>query len=349
MSTRELAVAALAGALIGAGCSGTPGGRAISDRTRLQQFAALPAVMPAEAGPPADAMVALGRTLYFDPRLSKSQTISCNSCHALDKYGVDGQPTSTGFHAQHGTRNSPSVYNAAAQFVQFWDGRSPNVEEQAKGPILNPVEMAMDSPEAVVVVLKSMPEYVAAFRQAFPGYPDPVTFNNAAQAIGAFERKLVTPSRWDQFLNHEESALSPEEKGGFNVFVEEGCATCHSGRLVGGETYQKLGIVKPYPDASDPGRYDVTKSEADRMVFKIPSLRNVVMTAPYFHNGKVATLQQAVAEMAEFQLGKKLSGERVDAIIIWLKSLTGGLPAEYLKAPELPKSTAKTPKPAPEV
>jgi cytochrome c peroxidase len=332
-------------ALIVTGC-GRPGGSTIADRTKLERFAPLPDVMVANAGSPSETLVALGRMLYFDTRLSKSQTVSCNSCHPLDRYGADRQRTSAGHQAQRGNRNSPTVYNAAAQFVQFWDGRAANVEEQAKGPLLNPVEMAMPSGRAVVDVLKSMPEYVALFRRAFPTDRNPVTFDHAAEAIGAFERKLVTPSRWDQFLRHDEAALSPEEKGGFNVFIDEGCANCHAGMLVGGNAFQRLGVGKPFPDTSDPGRYNVTKREGDRMFFKVPSLRNVAMTGPYFHNGKVGTLRDAVLQMANYQLGNKLSEPRAEAIVTWLKSLTGEPPADYIKPPELPRSTPRTPRPA---
>ena len=171
--------------------------------------------------------------LYYEPRLSKSQEISCNSCHLLDQYGVDGQPTSDGHKGQAGDRNSPTVYNAAGHFVQFWDGRAADVEEQAKGPVMNPVEMAMPSEKQVIAVLKSMPEYVDAFKKAFPGEKDPISYENMAKAIGAFERKLITPSRWDKFLRGDSQALTNEEKAGFNVFMETGCQACHSGAISG--------------------------------------------------------------------------------------------------------------------
>ena len=207
----------------------------------------------------------------------------------------------------------------------------------------------MPSANAVVRVLKSMPEYGAAFHAAFPKDRNPVTFDRAAEAIGAFERKLLTPSRWDRFLGGEEAALSVDEKGGFNTFVKTGCPACHDGALIGGQALQRLGAIKPYPDNSDPGRYSVTKRESDRMIFKVPSLRNVALTGPYFHNGKVASLPEAVAQMAEYQLGKTLSDGDVRAIVAWLKSLTGGLPADYIKEPAtLPKSTPRTPKPVTE-
>jgi cytochrome c peroxidase len=213
--------------------------------------------------------------------------------------------------------------------------------------VLNPVEMALPNAKTAVAVLNSMPEYVQAFKAAFPGQKDPVTFDNAAIAIGAFERKLITPARWDKFLAGDQTALAAEEKAGFNKYMELGCQTCHVGSLVGGNLYQKLGLMKAYPDSSDPGRLKVTKSEADRMVFKVPSLRNVEKTGPYFHNGKVPTLEEAVVQMAEFQLGKRPDQAEVQSVVAFLKTLTGEIPAEYIKEPALPKSTAKTPKPAP--
>ena len=316
----------------------------VADRDALKRFATLPETMGSADRAPSEQMISLGRILYFDARLSKDQAHSCNSCHPLAKYGADGQPTSVGFKGQRGSRNSPSVYNAAAQFVQFWDGRAPDVEAQAKGPMLNPVEMAMPSGDAVVRVLKSMPEYVAAFRDAFPGEKNPVTFDHAAEAIGAFERKLVTPSRWDRFLGGDEAALTPAEKEGFNVFVREGCSGCHQGALVGGNALQRLGAMKAYPDTSDPGCYNVTHNEGDRMYFKVPPLRNVAVTGPYFHNGEVGQLNQAVMQMGEYQLGKTLTAPQVQAIVAWLNSLTGDLPAGYVQAPALPKSTKATPK-----
>ena len=327
------------------GCSSQPSGPQTVDAAKLKVFAPLPASIPAKAGPASEAQESLGRMLYYETRLSRGHNVSCNSCHQLDKYGVDNEATSEGHKGQRGDRNSPTVYNAAAHFVQFWDGRAPDVEEQAKGPVMNPVEMAMPSEKLVVATLKSMPEYVKAFQQAFPGEKDPVTFNNMALAIGAFERKLLTPARWDKFLAGDKTALTPEEQTGLAEFVSAGCQTCHAGALLGANLYQKLGLVKSYPDASDPGRAKVTKAEADKMLFKVPSLRNIDKTGPYFHNGKVASLEQAVAEMGEYQLGSKLTEAQVKAIVTWMRSLTGEIPAEYIKAPELPKSTAKTPKP----
>ena len=315
------------------------------DPVKLRMFQPLPESIDSERNPATEEKIALGRMLYYEPRLSKGQDISCNSCHMLDKYGVDGQPTSDGHKGQKGERNSPTVYNAAGHFVQFWDGRVADVEEQAKGPVMNPVEMAMPSEKQVLAVLKSMPEYVESFKRAFPGEKDPIGYENMAQAIGAFERKLVTPSRWDKFLRGDSQALTNEEKAGFNLFMETGCQACHSGTYLGGNLYQVLGLVKPWPDTSDPGREKVTKKESDRMLFKVPGLRNIAETGPYYHNGKLGTLEEAVSRMAEYELGKNLSVGQVRSIVTWMKSLTGEIPADYIKPPALPKSTTRTPRP----
>ncbi len=317
------------------------------DEGDLQLFGPLPEVVASAGNPITEEKVALGRMLYYEPRLSKSQQISCNTCHKLDAYGVDGEPTSDGHKGQKGDRNSPTVYNAAGHVAQFWDGRAADVEEQAKGPVMNPVEMAMPSEKVVIAVLKSMPEYVEAFKKAFPEDKDPITLENVAKAIGTFERKLVTPSRWDKFLRGDKAALTDEEKAGFNLFVKSGCQTCHQGVLVGGSLFEKLGAAKPWPDTSDPGREKVTKNEADRMVFKVPSMRNVEKTAPYYHDGRVRTLEEAISLMALHQVDEKLTDAQVKSIVAWLKTLTGEIPADYIKEPPLPKSTAKTPKPDP--
>ena len=338
----NLGIAVICGAALwSASCARKPA----VDPAKLQAFKALPAVMESAGNPITDDKVNLGRMLYYDARISRGQDVSCNTCHALDKYGVDEEATSTGFKGQKGTRNSPTVYNAAGHFVQFWDGRAPTVEEQAKGPILNPVEMGMPDQKRVIRVLRSMPEYVQAFQKAFPGAKDPLTFDNVGQAIGAFERKLVTSARWDKFLGGDQTALTDQEKAGLNTFLDTGCQACHSGAFMGGSVFEKLGAVKPYPDTRDLGRFDVTNQEADKQVFKVPSLRNVEKTAPYFHDGSVKTLEEAVADMGNYQLGRSLSPAEVTSIISFLKTLTGDLPSEYIKEPALPKSTAKTPKP----
>ncbi|MBZ5554345.1 MAG: cytochrome-c peroxidase [Acidobacteriia bacterium] len=302
----------------------------------LKLFQPLPEVIISSKNPLSEEKIALGRMLYFDKRLSRGKDISCNDCHQLDKYGVDNESRSKGFKGQLGGRNSPTVYNAAAHVAQFWDGRAPDVEEQAKGPVLNPVEMAMPDDKAVVVVLKSIPGYMAAFMKAFPEDKDPMTYDNVGKAIGAFERKLVTASRWDDFLKGDKAALTNAEKIGFNKFMEAGCQKCHSGSLVGAGIFAKLGTMKEWPDKSDPGRYQVTRNNSDRMRFKVSSLRNVEKTAPYYHDGSVATLDKAVDLMAEFQLGKSLSHDDVRFISAWLKTLTGRIPVDYVKPPELP-------------
>lgn len=317
------------------------------DPAQLTAYAPLPEEVPGSARAPTEQQIALGRMLYYEPRLSLSQTISCNSCHDLANYGVDGEITSDGHDGQRGDRNSPTVYNAAGHFVQFWDGRAADIEEQAKGPVLNPVEMGMPSEEHALAVLKSIPEYVHAFEQAFPDETDPVTFDNMAIAIGAFERKLTTPSPWDDFLRGDRAALTLQERAGFNTYVAVGCPMCHAGALMGGNLYQKMGLLEPYDDESDLGRFTVTNDDSDKMVFKVPSLRNVEKTGPYFHSGEVPTIEQAVAEMAKYQLGKELTDDEIASVVAWLKTLTGVIPADYIEQPELPPSTAETPKPAP--
>lgn len=289
----------------------------------------------------------LGRMLYYEHRISKNQDLSCNSCHGLDTYGVDLQPTSPGHKGVRGNRNSPTVYNAAGHVAQFWDGREPDVEAQAKGPVLNPVEMAMPDPEHVVAVLNSMPGYVEAFKTAFPTDESPVTYDNFGLAVGAFERNLTTPSRWDSFLKGDHSALSQTELKGFNTFTALGCQACHNGEMLGGMSYQKIGTTKPWPNLEDRGRKDVTKNDADDLFFKTPSLRNVAKTAPYFHDGSVPDLETAVRMMAIHQLAKELSDEEVKDIVAWLNTLTGDIDLEYIAKPVLPESTPNTPLPDP--
>jgi len=315
------------------------------NQSALKLFRPLPAVMESADNPITDAKVKLGRMLYYEKRLSADQQVSCNTCHPLDAYGAETEAVSTGVNNKKGSRNAPTVYNAAGHFVQFWDGRAPTVEKQAKGPVLNPVEMALTSDAAAVRVLSSIPEYVTLFKEAFPKDKNPVSFDNMALAIGAFERELVTPSRWDRFLSGDESALSDAEKAGFNEFVAAGCATCHNGAYVGGNSFQRLGVAMPWPDESDGGRARVTHQDADRLVFKVPSLRNISKTGPYFHDGSVPTLEAAIRQMAVHQRGSQLSSTDVKSIIVWLNCLTGQIPAVYIKPPVLPKSTATTPGP----
>lgn len=303
------------------------------DSTQLVQFAMLPDSIGALDNPITQAKVDLGRMLFYETRLSRDHDLSCNSCHDLATYGVDHAAVSTGAQGQHGKRNAPTVYNAAGHFAQFWDGRARSVEEQAKGPILNPVEMAMPSDRALLTELAAIPAYRDAFRRAFPGEANPVTYDNVGRAIGAFERQLVTPSRWDAFLRGDQGALTPPEKEGFNQFVEAGCVSCHNGAYLGGQTYQKAGLVAPWPDRSDPGRADVTHQAADSMLFKVPSLRNIAMTGPYFHNGSTASLGEAVRMMGHYQLGRDLTEAQIASIVTYLHALTGTIPQGYVAAP----------------
>jgi cytochrome c peroxidase len=302
----------------------------------LRRFKAVRSTIAGADGPPSEAQIALGRMLYFDRRLSRDRDLSCNSCHRLERYGVDNEPTSVGFHGQRGARNSPTVYHAAGHFVQFWDGRAPDVEEQAKGPIVNPVEMAMPDADHVVAVLASVPGYVEAFRAAFPGNPAPVSYDNLAAAIGAFERKLVTPSRWDRYVGGDDTALTAPEVEGLKLFTDVGCMVCHTGEFVGGAMFQKVGVVTPWPNQKDQGRFEVTKRAEDRMMFKVPSLRNVVKTGPYFHDGSAPTLAGAVEAMARHQLGIELTADEVASIVTFLGALTGELPMAYIAEPTLP-------------
>lgn len=313
-------------------------------RPDLGAFAKLPATAAAaEPGPTERAT--LGKLLYFDARLSKNHDVSCNSCHDLAKYGVDGEKTSPGHKKQRGDRNSPTVYNAALHFRQFWDGRAADVEEQATGPVMNPVEMAMPDERRVVDTLASIPEYKELFAKSFPGDKEPISLKNAGRAIAAFERKLLTPSRFDKYLGGDDKALSDDEVKGLVTFVSSGCAACHSGPLLGGAAYQKLGLVKPWASTKDQGRAAVTKQDSDKLMFKVPSLRNIDKTGPYFHDGSVDTLPSAIRLMGQHQLGRELSDADVRGIETFLKALTGELPRELIQPPELPKSTAKTPKP----
>ena len=303
----------------------------------LALFAPLPATFTAPDGAtPTRAQVDLGRRLYYETLLSSNHNVSCNSCHPLNGYGADGRRVSFGDAGQPGGRNSPTVYNAAGQAVQFWDGRAPTVEEQAKGPVLNPAEMAMPSPEAVLAHLRAMPEYRAAFRAAFPSSADPVTYDNLGFAIGAFERGLVTPSRWDRFLAGNHAALNAQERRGAKTFVATGCTSCHNGALVGGSSMQRVGLVRPWPAQQDSGRYMVTHQPGDVFVFKVASLRNVMQTGPYFHDGSVASIDTAIRLMARHQLGKDLSDGDVADVHAFLGSLTGEIPAAYIAHPQLP-------------
>lgn len=294
-----------------------------------------------------DEKITLGRMLFFEPRLSASHLISCNTCHNVGMGGGDNLETSIGHGWAKGPRNAPTALNAVFNVAQFWDGRAEDLKAQAKGPVQAGVEMN-NTPAAVETTLKSMPAYVEAFKRAFPESADPVSFDNMAKAIEAFEATLTTPgSRFDQYLGGNASAINDTEKAGLKLFMDKGCVACHNGVNIGGHDYYAFGVMeKPGADilpAGDTGRFSVTKTASDNYVFRSAPLRNIELTAPYFHSGKVWDLRQAVAIMGQSQLGQKLTEKEIDAITAFLKTLTGRQPkVEY---PILPPSTDKTPKP----
>ncbi len=312
-------------------------------------FKPIPAAAPQIAGNPVTAAkVKLGKMLFFDPRLSASQLISCNSCHNVGMGGDDNQETSTGHGWAKGPRNAPTAFNAVFNIAQFWDGRAKDLKEQAKGPVQAGVEMN-NKPEVVVATLKSIPEYVAAFKAAFPKAADPVTFDNMARAIEDFEATLITPdSRFDKFLKGDANALDDKEKKGLALFMDKGCAGCHQGVNIGGQAYFPFGVAeKPGSDIlppGDKGRFKVTRAKEDEFAFRAGPLRNIALTAPYFHSGKVWSLKQAVAIMGDTQLGKgALTDDDVEAITAFLKTLTGKQP--QIVYPVLPPRTDATPMP----
>jgi cytochrome c peroxidase len=335
---RALAVFALAACALASRAGEAPP-HAASDsipRDYLDSFLPLPERFDTPTNPASDAKIALGRILFFDPRLSENGRLACSGCHDLAAYGADGRRVSPGHVGQPGRRNSPTVYNAAVFVAQFWDGRSPDVEDQSKQPILNPVEMAMPDAARVVRTLSAIPGYVRLFEEAFPRARPAVTYDNMALAIGAFERGLVTPGPFDAFLRGDSGALAPGQREGFRRFVELGCAGCHNGPALGGQTFEAIGHVRPYPDERDLGRFEVTGEEEDRMRFRVPALRNVARTAPYYHDGNIAELDEAVRSMATHQLGVELPPTDRDAIVAFLDALTGAPPAGYVEKPELP-------------
>jgi len=310
-------------------------------------FAPLPARAESAANPTTPEKINLGRQLYYDPRLSKGQEVSCNTCHLLDKFGVDNELTSKGHKGQRGERNSPTVYNAAVHISQFWDGRAATVEDQAQMPITNPVEMAMADPAYVLRTLKSVPGYVEAFKAVFPGEPDPINMNNIGIAIGSFERGLMTPGPFDEFLGGKMTALGTDALRGLEIFIELNCVSCHAGPALGGTMYQKLGAVKAY-ETKDEGRFKITKNPEDKYVFKVPGLRNVSKTAPYLHDGSAATLDDVLTIMATYQLAKgSLDSDERLYLKTFLEALDGTIDPAYIAKPELPPNGPETPGPDP--
>lgn len=290
------------------------------------------------------ALIELGKKLYFDPRLSKSGFISCNSCHNLSMGGTDNLKTSIGHNWFQGPINAPTVLNSSLNLAQFWDGRAADLKAQAGGPIANPGEMAFTH-ELTVDVLQSIPQYVAEFKKSFGS--EKVTIDEVTTAIAAFEETLVTPNaRFDKWLQGDKKALSATELTGYQLFKNSGCIGCHNGVAVGGNSFQKFGLVQPYATKNPAvGRFAVTGKDSDRFNFKVPTLRNVELTYPYFHDGEAATLTQAVDTMGRLQLGKKFTDEENASIVAFLKTLTGDQPT--FKLPQLPPSSDKTPRPQP--
>lgn len=269
-------------------------------------------------------LVELGKKLYFEKKMSVNGTQSCNDCHKVDQNfaGVDNEPTSPGAEGKRGDRNSPTTLNAGFHFAQFWDGRAKTLEEQAKGPVLNPVEMGMPSETEVIKRLSADASYPQLFKTAFPDEKEPMSYDTFARAVAAFERTLITRDRFDDFLKGNDKALTAQEIKGLDFFLNTGCTTCHTGPTIGGNMYQKIGIIHPYPNKKDLGRIKVTNEEWDELRFKVPSLRNVGLTWPYFHDGTVAELNEAVKQMAYMQLGKELTQDEVSALTAFLQALS---------------------------
>ena len=304
-------------------------------------FGVLPDQAPSPDNQITPEKVLLGKTLFYDTRLSAKGNISCNSCHNLNTYGVDNVSTSKGDDGLNGDRNSPTVLNAALAFVQFWDGRAKDVEEQAGGPILNPVEMNIHSKDSLEARLSKIEGYKAMFAAAFPGTENPVSYEHVQQSIAAFERTLLTPARFDKYLAGTQDALTEQEQRGLDTFIEVGCTACHTGVLLGGNMYQKFGLFAPYHTRTkslrdDPGRASVTNNDADKYLFKVPTMRNVAETYPYFHDGSVKNLEEAILIMANIQLSKDLTEAQVKDIAVFLKSLTGEVPEDAKQPPAMP-------------
>ena len=301
------------------------------------RFEPLPTTADNPDNPLSQAKVELGKKLYYDSRLSKDGNISCNSCHDLATFGVDHEPTSDGDDGSRGDRNSPTVLNAAFHQTQFWDGRAKDVEEQAGMPILNPVEMAIPSEEFLVDRLRATDDYPALFATAFSDESEPLTYQNIRQALAAFERTLITPSRFDTYLEGDREALNSQELAGLEKFIQLGCTTCHNGVSIGAYSFQKFGLFGDYWEHTrsktiDDGRFAVTEVEADKYVFRVASLRNVAETAPYFHDGSVSSLEEAIHIMVKVQLAIELRDEEAEDLAAFLRSLTGEVPLHALQS-----------------
>ncbi len=317
------------------------------------EWQALPGKAPEPAdNPTTPAKVKLGQMLYLDPRLSSTGTVSCNSCHNVMAGGEDNRPFAAGVHGQTGGRSAPTVWNSAFNATQFWDGRAASLEDQARGPVTNPIEMGMKSWNDVVARLQQIPQYPQLFQEAF-GDGAKISEDNAVKAIAAYERTLITPnSPYDRYVKGNKTAMNEQQVRGMNTFAEVGCIGCHSGPAFSGQTGQGSGVFQKFPTFDNPfferkynftedlGRYEVTKKAADKHLFKVPTLRNIALTAPYFHNGAVKTLDEAVRVMAKLQLNRDLSEQQVDDIVAFLNALTGEFPKQSM--PRLPATPGKT-------
>ena len=308
-----------------------------------QIFGPLPQVMILDKNPVTPEKVKLGKMLFYETRISIDGTVSCVRCHPLSLYAADGLTKSIGNNCKINPRNAPTILNAAAQIAAHWIGNRTGVEDQAKQSVIGPPSFGMPSYEAVEKKLKEIKGYVPLFKDAYPGERDPISVDNFAKAVGAFERTLVTPSRFDAFVKGDQTALTDNQKRGLKTFIETGCIMCHSGTYVGGQMYQKFGVFEPYWQYTkskdvDEGRYVITKDENDKYLFKVPMLRNVEMTSPYFHDGSAGRLHDAIWVMGKVQLARTLAEQQVEEITFFLKSLTGQIPDDALKVPVLSPS-----------
>lgn len=314
------------------------------DPAQLLVFQPLPTKIERPDNLLTDEKVALGKMLYFDERLSRSHDVSCNSCHDVGKSGADEAAIATGTKKTKGKRNAPTVFNAAGGSAQGWDARVTLVEELIVPHIAEASVMGLDEAQLGATV-SSIPAYAAAFKKAFPEAASPITAERISQAIAAYTRKLLTPSRWDEFLAGDQSKLTDAEKTGLGAFLDANCMTCHAGKYVGAAQNQKLGVAKPWPASpatADLGRFEVTKQDVDRSVFKVPSLRNVTKTAPYLHDGSIASLDELTRLMARHQVGKELTDAQVKSIVTFLGTLSGDPPKDLVAKPDLPPSGPKT-------
>lgn len=305
-----------------------------------KQFRPLPKDAATADNPVTPERVSLGRKLFFDPRISDDGTVSCHRCHLASLYGCDGLAGSIGAHDFHAPRNAPTVLNSALQLAIHWRGELKTVEEQAQKALIGPAFANKDY-ATVVARLKAIPGYAEPFQKAFPDDSNPISEKNWGKAIGAYERTLVTPSRFDDYLVGKSDSLSPAERHGLQLFLSVGCADCHNGVGIGGGSFEKFGVVEEYWKATaskknDQGRKDVTQQDSDQYVFKVAILRNVAMTAPYFHDGSVKNLPDAVKVMSRVQIGRVLSDDEATAIVAFLQALTGTLPRDFAESPTLP-------------